>query len=245
MGQSDKNVEKTSRAGLPGWLIGTGIGLVVFAVTGVVIAQQFPGDEMGPVVAESDGITVDDSAAASNRTTSVPSFTPTVTPTPILGISPTPLAKVILEREFIPFPPTPTQTPLPTATSTLAPPTIFWTQAEKYALAWMCYGEVGGMLEVKIDACLSVLSTARTLDMFYNSPGSNILGVLDRAFYVTVHTDRPSPDPELDWTVEAYINGMRGSCTGYMYFNSDPGGPSLCVIRSSNGSWVEFHNGWN
>ncbi|MBN1122393.1 MAG: hypothetical protein JXJ17_15060 [Anaerolineae bacterium] len=228
MGLSEKNAEKSSPAGWPAWLIGIGVGLVITAVIGVLILQLPDDEPQQPVIAA-----ITDSPV------------PTVTPTPLLGISPTPLGQAILERQFIPFPPTPTRTPLPTATSTPAPPTIFWSQGEKYALAWMCYGEVGGMLEVKIDACLSVLSTARTLDMFYNAPGSDILGVLDRAFYVPVYTDRPSPDPELDWAVEAYINGARGSCTGYMYFNADPGGPSLCVIRSSNGSWIEFHNGWD
>ncbi|GAB4477668.1 MAG: hypothetical protein Kow00124_21110 [Anaerolineae bacterium] len=126
------------------------------------------------------------------------------------------------------------------------PPPIVWTQEEKNALGWLCYGEVGGMAERKIDACLSVISTVRARYAYSNGfPETDVLGTLRRPgqFNVTVYTDRPGPDPDLNWAVEQYQAGARGSCNGYLYFDSVPGGPSLCQIYSSGG-WIEFHNGW-
>jgi hypothetical protein len=111
----------------------------------------------------------------------------------------------------------------------------------------MCYGEVGGFAEAKVDACLSVISTVRARYAYYNEfPETDVIGTLMRPgqFLITIHTDRPGPDPDLNWTVEMYAAGMRGSCTGFLYFNSAPGGPVLCTIRAGNGSFMEFHNGW-
>ncbi len=126
------------------------------------------------------------------------------------------------------------------------PPPIVWTQEEKNALGWLCYGEVGGMAERKVDACLSVISTVRARYAYSNGfPETDVLGTLRRPgqFNVTIYTDRPGPDPDLNWAVEQYQAGARGSCSGYLYFDSVPGGPSLCQIYSSGG-WIEFHNGW-
>jgi hypothetical protein len=210
-------------------LMAAGLIMVLAAAVGLIILQL-------------SGSTQQTTEAAGDAPTRIAaSSTPSPTATRPAATTPTPPAQAVIERQMLPIP---SDTPPPSATPTATYTPILWSQAEKNALSWMCYGEVGGMLEVKVDACLSVLSTARVLDFYYNAPGSDILGVLARAFYVPVYTDRPGPDPDLNWAVEAYANGARGSCSGYMYFNSSPGGPSLCVIRSSNGSWVEFHNGW-
>jgi len=56
--------------------------------------------------------------------------------------------------------------------------------------------------------------------------------------------DRPAPDVLLQEAVAQYKWGARGSCNGYLYYDSVPGGPSLCVIEAANGQFVEFHNGW-
>lgn len=148
--------------------------------------------------------------------------------------------------------PTPTQLVEPTALAPtiipVTPPEIVWTQAEINALGWTCYGEVGGMVEVRVDACWSVISTVRARYAYSNSfPETDVMGTLLRPgqFNITVHTDRPGPDEDLNWAVLQYQTGARGSCNGYLYFDSVPGGPSLCVIRASNGQWIEFHNGWN
>lgn len=155
-----------------------------------------------------------------------------------------PSGQAVIDREILPLP---SDTPHPTPTPTVTPPVIEWSQAEKYALSWLCYGEVGGMQEVKVDACLSVISTVRARYAYYNAFGeTTVLETLMRPgqFNISIRTDIPSPDPDLNWTVELYVAGARGACTGYLYFNSVPGGPSECVIRASNGQWVEFHNGW-
>jgi hypothetical protein len=46
------------------------------------------------------------------------------------------------------------------------------------------------------------------------------------------------------WAVEQYQAGARGSCNGYPYFDSVPGGPSSCVIYGPGGQFEEFHTGW-
>lgn len=133
-------------------------------------------------------------------------------------------------------------------TQTYDLPIIEWTQEEIYALQWTCYGEVGGMQEVKLDACWSVISTVRARYAYSNGfSETDVIGTLSRPgqFSITFYTDRPGPDDELNWAVDQYRAGARGSCNGYLYFDSVPGGPSLCVIRAANGQWVEFHNGWN
>lgn len=166
-------------------------------------------------------------------------MTPPPTNTPLPTQTPAPTSTSI---------PTATATPEPTTEATSEPPAeIFWTQEEKNALGWLCYGEVGGMAGAKVDACLSVLSTVRARYAYSNGfSETDVMGTLLRPgqFNVTVHTDRPGPDPDLNWAVEQYMNGMRGSCNGYLYFDSVPGGPSLCQIFSNYG-WIEFHNGWN
>lgn len=150
--------------------------------------------------------------------------------------------------------PTPTLTPSPTAipTSTLAPtstdgppPEIEWTQAERYALQWLCYGEVGGMTGVKVDACLSVISTVRARYAYanrFNYPDLLSAVMAPGQFNVTLYTDQPGPDADLNWAVDQYQTGARGSCNGYLYFNSIPGGPAECTLRSSNGQFLQFHN---
>ncbi len=173
--------------------------------------------------------------------------------------TPTAPSAVRVDRRIVPPPtrtPTPTLTPTVTPTATpspspsplpVTPPEITWTEAEKYALQWLCYGEVGGMAEAKVDACLSVISTVRMRYAYPNNfAGSDLLSTLlaPGQFQVTIYTDRPGPDPDLNWAVEQYQHGLRGSCNGYLYFNSIPGGPAECTIRASNGQFLQFHNSW-
>lgn len=51
---------------------------------------------------------------------------------------------------------------------------------------------------------------------------------------------------DLTWAdeiVDAYEDGERGPCEGMLYYDSIPGGPSLC--RQEGGlEFMEFHNGW-
>lgn len=136
----------------------------------------------------------------------------------------------------------------PAVTLTLVPATpIAWNQEDFNALTWLCYEEVRGMAEQRIDACWSVISTVRQRYAYTNAyHEESIVDTLEREnqFPITFHTDRPAPDEELQNAVRQYQYGARGSCTGYLYYDSVPGGPSLCVITSSNGSFVEFHQGW-
>lgn len=191
--------------------------------------------------------------------------TPTLTPTPTATYppytgdddpAPTDEAQPAIAREVIAPPtrtPTPTVTPTPTITPTPEPsptfdaPEIHWSQADKNALSWLCYGEVGGMGWAKIDACLSVISTVRVRYAYNNSFASDsVVEALTRPgqFPVRIETDRPSPDPELNQAVEQYEQGLRGSCTGFKYFNSVPGYPGECVIYGPAGQFIQFHNSW-
>jgi hypothetical protein len=141
------------------------------------------------------------------------------------------------------------QTASPTAELTqTALPTIAWTDGEKNALSWLCWYEVRGMGDVLADACLSVISTVRARYAYNSGFGTSdvISTILAEGQFTGVEIDTNQPaSSELYWLAEIYANGARGSCTGYFYFDSIPGGPSLCVIRSSNGQFIEFHNGWN
>jgi hypothetical protein len=173
------------------------------------------------------------------------------TPVPTLvalNVTATPLQQAVIQRGVV----APTLPPLtlpPTPEPTRGPqPTIVWTGAEKNALTWLCWYEVRGMAEVRTDACLSVISTVRARYAYDSGFGTSdvISTILAEGQFtgVKIDTARPAPDPELLWMVEIYAGGARGSCTGYFYFDSISGGPSLCVIRSSNGQFIEFHNGW-
>jgi hypothetical protein len=138
---------------------------------------------------------------------------------------------------------TPTATPLPLATA----PVINWSEEEKNALSWLCYAEVRGLREHRDDACLSVISTVRAR-YAYNSgfKETDVVSTLLREdqFPIEFYTDRPAPIADFYNLVELYQYGARGSCNGYLYYDSVPGGPSLCVLTASNGQFIEFHNGW-
>ncbi len=221
----------------PHWLIAIGATLVVLSVSGLVLIQGLP--EPKTQAAQPPGVT-----EPARQTASPPSI-----PAPTLQeMTPTPLGQALIERRVV-APSTRTPTPGPTETSTPKPPPLIeWTAEEKNALSWLCYGEIGGMAEAKIDACLSVISTVRARYAYAvgGFPETDVISTLLRPgqFHVAIHTDRPAADPDLYWAVEQYQYGMRGSCNGYLYFNSIPGGPSECVIRSSNGQFMQFHNSW-
>jgi hypothetical protein len=45
-----------------------------------------------------------------------------------------------------------------------------------------------------------------------------------------------------DTAVGLYFAGERGSCSGYLYYNSIVGGSSECELWADNGQWIEFYN---
>lgn len=179
--------------------------------------------------------------------------TPVASPTPaptliVVDVTATLPQQAVIQRGVVAAT-LPPLTPTSTLEPTQAPlPTIVWTDAEKNALSWLCWYEVRGMGDVRTDACLSVISTVRARYAYNSGFGTSdvISTILAEGQFtgVKIDTARPAPDADLLWMVEVYASGARGSCTGYFYFDSVSGGPSLCVIRSSNGQFIEFHNGW-
>jgi len=164
------------------------------------------------------------------------------------ALPPTAQGGQLVQREAVAIT-TPLPTLTPYLTPTIAPVTpIPWTEEDVNALTWLCYEEVRGMREARIDACLSVISTVRRRYAYEDDPyhESTIAGTLlrENQFPIDFELDRPAPDDELVSAVDNYQWGARGSCTGYLYYDSVPGGPSLCVIRAANNQFVEFHNGW-
>jgi hypothetical protein len=153
-----------------------------------------------------------------------------------------------VEREAVAFTTlVPTSTPY--LTPTIAPVTpIPWTEEDVNALTWLCYEEVRGMREARYDACLSVISTVRRRYAYDDDPyrEDTIEETLlrENQFPIEFDLTRPAPDDFLVQAVSQYQWGARGSCNGYLYYDSVPDGPSLCVIRSVDGQFVEFHDGW-
>jgi hypothetical protein len=239
-------------------MIALGTGLVILSLGGVLLLALTPtggGGAGGSDAADSDGVPVQAEDGITHTPTRrvTPSATPSatlagpVTPTRAAGTAEpeSPDATRAPAVESAP----PDEEPSEAAQPTINPddiPEIEWTQEEKNALSWMCYGEVGGMAGARVDACLSVISTVRARYVYANSfYETDVISTLTRPgqFNVEIHTDRPAPDDDLMWAVEQYEAGARGSCNAFLYFDSVPGGPSLCQIYSSNG-WIEFHNGW-
>lgn len=159
---------------------------------------------------------------------------PTHTPTPTLTPTPT-------------VTPTPTETPIPSPRPTRTPEPaveIEWTQAEKNALSWLCYGEAGGMGVTRVDACLSVISTVRARYAYSNRySATNVLETITAPgqFNVRIETDRPVPDAEMVSAVEDYQRGARGSCSGYLHFDSASPRANDCVIYGYGGTWLRFY----
>jgi hypothetical protein len=52
----------------------------------------------------------------------------------------------------------------------------------------------------------------------------------------------------MDWAYQAvnkFIEGERSSCSGYLFYDSIPGGRSECVIETKTGrQFIEFYNRW-
>lgn len=179
---------------------------------------------------------------------------PPSTPTPNAAfrasgaLPPTAQSGQLVQREAVALT-TPLPTLTPYLTPTVAPVTpIPWTVEDVNALTWLCYEEVRGMREARIDACLSVISTVRRRyayddDPYHEDTISETL-LRENQFPIDFELARPAPDDQLMNAVDEYQWGARGSCTGYLYYDSVPGGPSLCVIRAANNQFVEFHNGW-
>ena len=173
-----------------------------------------------------------------------------ITPSTVVAVpvaTATPPERALIDRQIVPIAtPLTSPTPLPTPTGTPVTP-IPWSNVERNALSWLCYHEVRGMGEVRVDACWSVISTVRARYAYGNSFGDeDVIDALIREgqFNFDFDPSQPAPDAELVWAVEQYQQGARGSCNGFLYFDSVPGGPVLCTIRSSNGQFLDFHNGW-
>lgn len=201
-------------------------------------------------------------ALSATVTPEPPTITPSATNPPYTpaAATVTPAGQVLMQRDALPPAtptPTPTRTPRPTRTplptDTAPPPTatvgqpaeVTFTQAERNALSWLCYGEVGGMGSTKVDACLSVISTVRARYAYANSfTETTVIDTITRPgqFNVSIDTGRPSPDADLNWAVQAYEGGMRGSCNGYLYFNAVQGRD--CAIFGYGGQALYFFNSW-
>ena len=175
----------------------------------------------------------------------------TGTPSPVdtpysmpFSASPTAAKGQRVERAVVAFTTlVPTFTPY--LTPTIAPVTpIPWAEEDINALTWLCYEEVRGMGEARFDACLSVISTVRRRYAYDDDPyhEDTIAETLLREdqFPIDFDLEQPAPDPELRLAVDQYQWGARGSCTGYLYYDSVPGGPSLCVIRGANRQFMEL-----
>jgi hypothetical protein len=248
------NDKQPSRTSPPRWaalLIMIGALVVVLSGSGLLLLRDTPEEA---VVAETEAasptsrhfvITPTDLAAPVIHRLIVPMPTRQVTPTAFVLPSATP-SLVAAQQETQASTSVPSTLP---STSQPAQPTaegtaIAWTQEEKNALSWMCHYEVGGMGSVKYDACLSVISTVRARYVYGSGLGSDVLSVLQwpNQFNIPINTD--SPNSVFIGTVEEYQNGARGSCNGYFYFDSVPGGPSLCVIYGASNQFLDFHNGW-
>lgn len=230
--------------------IALGVLVVGMAALGFVLLTAGGGHaEQGGLIA---------ALRATETATPTATLTPTATYRPYSADGSTPPAEssAAVERQVVSPPtrtPTPTLTPTPqdTATPTITPtfdaPEIHWSQADRNALSWLCYGEVGGMGWSKVDACLSVISTVRVRSAYggNNYTGSLIENLMRPGqFNVRIETDQPSPDADLNYAVELYEQGARGSCTGYLYFNSSPSGPGACVIYGAANQFIQFHNSW-
>lgn len=232
------------------FLIIAGTVLVILSAGGLLLLRIFPDVGMAELAA------------------------PTLTVTRIPTTTPTPMKQALVQRQMIAPPThtaMPTEIPSPTLlptvgavadvpsvaptevipthqdsspTEEVTPVSIEWTQGEKNALSWMCQAEVGGMGQVRYDACLSVISTVRARYVYGQGLGTDVLSVLQwpNQFNIDVITD--NPNSTFIGTVNQYQMGTRGSCNGYFYFDSVSGGPSLCVINGAEGQFLDFHNGW-
>jgi hypothetical protein len=138
---------------------------------------------------------------------------------------------------------TPVAQPASAATASQETEPVVWTAEEKNALSWLCYYEVGGMGTSRDDACLSAISTVQTR-YISGIMGMDVLSVLRWPGQFNVPIDTTTSNAAMSSIVEQYANGIRGSCSGYLYFDSTPGGPSQCVIYGAVSQFLEFHNGW-
>jgi hypothetical protein len=230
------------------WTIPAGAALVVAALAGFAL--------LGPLDSGDTGLRL--GLAPSATLTPSSTATPTATTPPTIrrpDTTPTPPGQAVIERQVVAPPthtPTPTQTAIPTAPPTPTPgptipaPPIEWTPEEANALAWLCYGEVGGMGWSRVDACLSVISTVRARYAYNNRfYTSSVLETITAPgqFNVRIETDQPGPSAELNQAVELYAGGMRGSCSGYLFFTGQPRSDA-CVIYGYGDQALYFFNSW-
>lgn len=216
-------------------LVAFGTALVLLSAAGLWLLSGQP-EEQAEFAEQDTPVSATDRPPVASKTMlpMTPSLLPTygVTPQATTGETLKPTAEPTLAVEATPDLP---RTP------------IAWTEAEKNALSWLCLHEVGGMGSTRIDACLSVVSTVRARYAYSNNfPELDVISTLlkPNQFNIEFDTAQPAPDAELYAAVEQYQNGVRGSCNGYLFFDSVPGGPSLCVIWGAAGQFLEFHNGW-
>ena len=133
------------------------------------------------------------------------------------------------------------------------------SNAERELLVRLCVAEVFGMQPaIRVDACLSVIDTVFTRMKTGTISDGTLEGTLgwhrESDYYwqfppwVTLGCERVPqeacrdnvPDGWAREAVELYLTGVRGSCSGYLYYNSIPGGSRDCVISDGN-QYAEFH----
>ncbi|NDJ53372.1 MAG: hypothetical protein GYB68_09850 [Chloroflexi bacterium] len=244
-------IDLASRRGQAVALIVAGVVFIIVGVSGLVLTGPSDEGQSGQVAQSADltptwdlpdqtatppaDARVERAVIAPATRTPLPIATATITPT----AQPTRASTQSTEAE--PSAPQASSTP---SGPTNTPVPIVWTEAERNALSWLCHHEVSGMGAVTFDACLSVISTVRVRYAYPNSfSETDVLGTLTRPgqFYGTHYTDRPA-SAELYDMVVAYQNGARGSCNGFLFFNSVPGGPGDCVIYGVAGLFIQFAN---
>lgn len=221
-----------------------GLGLILCALGGLVVVLPLTDRSPEQVgAAETPVITTLAPGKGSASTPAKPSDRPTATLLPPPTVIHYGQEGEAPSAEAPSGEPAPRYTSTPAATPTLAEP-VYWTTEEQNALSWMCSGEVGGMGSAKTDACLSAISTVHTRYATASGfPETDVLSTLQKPnqFHVTIRTDVPT---DMLAVVELYMAGARGSCTGYIYFNSIPAGPAECVIYGAGSQFLNFHNSW-
>jgi hypothetical protein len=126
--------------------------------------------------------------------------------------------------------------------------------------------ECRGMGWAVEDCTRSVVSTVLRRMAFYEEThgayglsDGTVYGTLDHNYqglwqfppWVTRGCEVVSEEACLDWVeLQPFIDYVRGyladgqaPCAGYLYYDSIPGGNSLCKVETPQG-WIEFHQGW-
>lgn len=231
-------------------LISSGVFLIIAAIGGVILLLLTGSDVESleqPIVSDIKRLA---SQTPQPTNTIAPTQTeePTLTATNTEQVDETQDGTMEQISDVMPPTQTPSATPVVAITPgpTPTPVIIEWTEEEKNALSWMCNDEIGGMgADIIRDACLSVISTVRARYAYPNGfTEKDVIGTLTRPNQFSIEVNADTPNARFYPIVEEYQEGARGSCSGYLFFDSVPGGPSVCVIYGVAGQFMEFHTGW-